>query len=942
MSFVASIFEAIIDVIVFIVEAVVQIVEMVVHLIMVLLGWDSGSTQIIEYYEVHNIPLFDDVDNKNPLLNSILSSILAGKDIAGNLIYHLAFRSLKTNVKDFMNFIDDGSYFENFPTVESFILTIDYTELTAALNTLNGVPCTPEGSYLRALSQKDWVQYWLQENKEYNVGTNTMGEDYSTTSTSPPTPTGDTVQVTPSLNHFDVDITSSVGNSDAVEVDERWQANLNNIVYNSGADNYTVEVYNAAGLTRTLPYTVPSKPTQLHYVSFYYRDSAPSRQYLFIYQVGAGTYTDLDTVEEPIDIDGSTIEALPCIPLRLSNANYTTFGATKAGQIEDILKIIHLDAETVLDTILTRSGADPGDLDHVYVNFGVRMWDTSQSGMAYLYTMFENLYPSQGVTQGTYNNSPSGDDKPQNNILVTTDDNKLAYQWSYITFTHTSLATIDANSGSVENGIYYSDMSRFDADGIFVNHYYVSSGKGTYNVGYKADDLDEVQDFLDGNGIPNPGTTSGEATNWLQVTERMSYNNPSPVLQEADGSTSDLKYLTPDLIYENNGSGGLRLVESASDATTVGQSITYYCCKPSGLDAYTVVAPISSCRVVDGSSGHFRVVKFNLANKGDLMVPFIHNFIKDLSNDRLSRLFLAGCHASIYIAHYEKIVHEGMSWLTALVMIVILVVVAYFAYPMLKEAFGAMMVIFAEMAAAATLTAALSVAVSALISALPGMIIKMAAQYIIQVAIAEIAGDNPELQAMLNLIAMVAISAWDPGVSFGSAPGTAQLGTYGNTGGSISGGKLVGGGTLTAPGTVNPQGLQYSGMTFSASNFSDLGLMDYVGIAMDIVNSIAKVMFTKAEAGYEDLAEDYASFGQYKKLTAAELAGKNALLSEISFAKNDLLVGALRFNPTMPKALGASAWLELNNSYCELDRVSYEQTGYFEQTCSVENKVGYA
>ena len=193
-------------------------------------------------------------------------------------------------------------------------------------------------------------------------------------------------------------------------------------------------------------------------------------------------------------------------------------------------------------------------------------------------------------------------------------------------------------------------MSKF-VGGILKYNYYVSSGKGTYNVGYKADDLDEVQDFLDGSGVPNPGTTSGEATNWLQVTERMSYNNPSPVLQEADGSTSDLKYLTPDLVYENNGSGGLRLVESASDATTVGQSITYYCVKPSGLDAYTVVAPIASCRVVDGSSGHFRVVKFNLGNKGDLMVPFIYNFIKDLSNDKLARLFLAGCHCSIYIAH---------------------------------------------------------------------------------------------------------------------------------------------------------------------------------------------------------------------------------------------------------------------------------------------------
>ena len=258
---------------------------------------------------------------------------------------------------------------------------------------------------------------------------------------------------------------------------------------------------------------------------------------------------------------------------------------------------------------------------------------------------------------------------------------------------------------------------------------------------------------------------------------------------------------------------------------------------------------------------------------------------------------------------------------------------------MIKAGFAAMMEGLAALAAATSFTAALSLAWGYFIQNLGSLLIKMAAQYIIQLAITELAGDNPELAMILNLVSMVAISAWEPGVSFGSAPGTAPLGSYGTTGGATIG---AGGGSLTAPGTVNPQGLHYSGMTFSASNFSDLGLMDYVGIAMDIVNSIAKVMFTKAEAGYEDLAEDYADFGLYKELTAAELAGKNALLDEISFAKNDLLIGALRYNPTMPKSLGASAWLELNNSYCELDRVSYEQTGYFEQTCSVENKVGYA
>jgi hypothetical protein len=761
-----------------------------------------------------------------------------------------------------MNFIDNGNYFENLPTVESYILTIDYTELTAALNTLNGVPCTPEGSYLRALSKKDWVQYWLQENKEYNVGTNTIGVDYSTTSTSAATPASDTVQVTASTNHFDIDITSEMTTSDEVFADERWQVDLNDIVYNSTPDTYTIKVYNAANvgaITRTLPYTAPTKPAQLHYVSFYYRNSAPSRQYLFIYKVGEGTYSDLDTVEEPIDMDGATIEALPCIPLRLNNSNYTTFGTTKKDQIEDLLDIIHLDAETVLDTILNESGLAPGDLDHIYVNFGVRMWDTSQAGMSYLFTMFENLYPSQGVTQGTYNNSPTGDDKPQNNILVTTDDNKLAYQWSYITYEHTSLTAINADSGSVENGIYYSDMSKFNDDNVLVYNYYVSSGKGTYNVGYKADDLDEVQDFLDGNGVVNPGDTSTEAANWLQVTERMVYNNTTPVLQEADGSVSELVHLTPDLIYENNGSGVLRLVQSASHETTIGQSITYYCCKPSGLDAYTVVAPISSCRVVDGSSGHFRVVKFNLGNKGDLMVPFIHNFIKDLSNDKVSKLFLAGAHASIYVAHYEKIVQEGMSFLQALVIIVIVVVIIVFAPEIaayLGETLGSTLA--GQLVTAIGAGASLGTIAGIILAALPGLIFDFVVQLAIQMIITEIAGDNEGLAMLLNLVAMVGMAAHQGSVSYGSAPNTAQLGTYGPTGGATIG---AGGGSLVTPGTVNPQGLQFTNMT--SFNFSNvINPMNLAKFALAALNGIGSMSSASVNTLAEELSAERSAWNR--------------------------------------------------------------------------------
>ena len=421
MSFIGSIFSAIISIVVAIVEVVIQVIEVVVDLIMALLGW-GGSTQTVEYYEVHNFPLFTDDDLNITLLDTVVNSVRNNTSLIGDLVYALTFAELKGDIRKFMQHIEDGDYFEGFPTLESFILIVDYDELTAALATLNGVPCTPEQSSITALSDNNWVKYWLQENKEYNVGTNTMGVDYSTTSTSPITPAADTVTVTPSTNHFDIAITSETASSDTVLADERWQVNFTNIVYNAVPDNYTVQVYNAVDTVRTLPYTIPSKPLGIHYVSFYYRDSAPSRQYLFVYEVGEGTYTDLDTVENPSDIDGSSLQAMNAIPLRISNSDYSTFGATKAAQIEELCEIVHIDAEGLLDRIMSDPSSNPGDIDNIYVTFGVRMWDTSQTGMSYLYQLCENLYPAQGSTQGDYNNAAPGDDKPVNNIITETED----------------------------------------------------------------------------------------------------------------------------------------------------------------------------------------------------------------------------------------------------------------------------------------------------------------------------------------------------------------------------------------------------------------------------------------------------------------------------------------------------------------------------------------
>ena len=857
-SAISSIINVIVDVIVGIVEAIVQIVETVILLIMVLLGYDTGGTQIVEYFEVRNYPLFNDVDKKNPVQQSILQAILSDKDIATNLIYNLAFRSLKGDVKEFMDFIEDGNYFEGFPALDSFILIINYTELTAALQTLTGVPCTAEVSALKALSQSDWIKYWLQENKEYDVGTNTMGIGNATTSTTAGTLAADTFQVIPSLNNFDVNITSESATSDAFEADQQWQVNLNTVVYNAVPDTYTVQVYNAAGTVRTLPYTVPTKPGELHYVSNYFRNSLPSRKYLFVYKVGAGTYTDLDTVEEPINLDNDVLQAIPDVPLRISNANYTTFGTTKKNQIEDLLAILNLDASEIIDGVMSDSGLAAGDLDHVYVKFGVRMWDTSQAGMSYLFTMFENLFPAQGTTQGTYNNTAASDTKPANNIHTTSADSNAAFQWNYITYTFTPLSTINASSGSTENGIYYSDMSKFGSDGLLIYPYYNSSGKGTYNVGYKADTLTEVAAFLAGNGTVNPGTTTTEAANWLQVTTRLPYNNPSPSLLESTGAASSLKFLTADAVYENNGSGVLRYVQEASEETTSGQSITYYCIKPNGLDAYTVAAPIAALRVVDGATGKFKTVKFNLGDKGDLMVPFIYTFVKGLSHEKVAKLFLVGAHVSIYVAHYEVIVNAGMSFLQALVMIIIIIVIIIIVIK--TGQYDKLKLFLASVAGTAT-TYGVVAAIKVLLSKLATYAFKMIVASIIQEIIVEIVGDN-ELAMILGMITSIAIMSSDFEIGFD--PAGAPAGSYGHTGGFTIG---EGGGSLKVPGSVNTQGVYIKGSLTSGFSLPKSSF-EYLNAGMQVMNTVGKFLNMRVQSMNEALDSDVEKYldGQEERI----------------------------------------------------------------------------
>lgn len=773
MGFIVKAFVTLIEIsiaiVVAVVEIVVQIVEVIIQLIMVILGFIGPTEQTIEYFEVRNHPLFRDFDNNenNPLLSVILGSIMRGSDMVTDVLYANTFRSQKVDLREFVAFIEDGNYFENFPIVDSYILLVNYDEVDAVLTTLNGVPVTVERAKANALSNSEWIQSYLQENYIYNVGDNEFGEGEISVDTNPGSPAADTsnessVSNGPGLD-YTLDLTSDLDPRDLVTGSQVWNVDFGSVVFNSGPDNYNVNITQGA-TTKDIGFTIPSKPLNLHYIVYYYQDSAPARQYIFIYKVGLGTYPTLDDIESPINEDNSVLQAMPHIPLRISNSNFSTFGATKAQQITDLVEIINMDAQSVLDAVLDDVDLQPGDVDNIYMAFGVNMKDPTQSGMGYLFNLCENLYATQAVTKGIYDATPSVDDKPQNNIVITSDDNKNTFQFSYITFEFTTLAAINAAPGSDEYAVYYSDASKFNDSNILVYPYFSSSAKSTYNVGFKSDNLTEVANFLTGSGTANTGTITAEASSWMQVTTRLSYNNPSPVLQDPDGTTSALIFLTPDAVYENV-SGTLRHVEQASEETTAGQSVTYYECVESGLNAYTMVAPISILNVVDGDTGVFKVVKLNLGGENDLLAPFIYDFVKDFSNKLVTQLFLNGSYVSIYIAHYEVIEIAGMGFFEALVLLVIIIVVIVLIilFPPAGGAVGTLL--------GAVFTAGVTVTAAMVQAAIIQIIITMAVQYIIQTIITEIAKTSPELAMILGVVAAVGMAMWQPNVTPGAQGG---------------------------------------------------------------------------------------------------------------------------------------------------------------------------
>jgi len=159
LDIIIDVVNIILDIIETVIDVIVDLVDSVIDALAGLLGFDDDV--VVEQFQVLNQALFPDPDERS-IPKIIYNSVVAEEDIIANILYASVFQSGKKNIRQFTELIENDEYFEDFPTVEANIITVDYDEVDSVLTTLNSTPVTIDTALLGTLFVPNWIKYWLQ------------------------------------------------------------------------------------------------------------------------------------------------------------------------------------------------------------------------------------------------------------------------------------------------------------------------------------------------------------------------------------------------------------------------------------------------------------------------------------------------------------------------------------------------------------------------------------------------------------------------------------------------------------------------------------------------------------------------------------------------------------------------------------------------------------
>jgi hypothetical protein len=185
----------------------------------------------------------------------------------------------------------------------------------------------------------------------------------------------------------------------------------------------------------------------------------------------------------------------------------------------------------------------------------------------------------------------------------------------------------------------------------------------------------------------------------------------------------------------------------------------------------------------------------------------------------------------------------------------------------------------------------------------------MAAQYIIQVIITEIAGDNEELAMLLNLVSMVAVSAWEPGVTYGQAAPD-----------------FIGPMPADAPSSFH-----YSGMGFDMGSLANP--FKIANFALDVINGLNRIGLKKEAQIAEDLRQERAQWMLGTGEQDAQLSLLEAAIAPTESFTQDVMLQSLR-NVNRGASLGGEVTYALFTAQYDVPYLQYACSETIQQSVS--------
>jgi len=641
-------------------------------------------SDIIKTFEVYNQPLFAYPDTGD-MSYAILYGILHDEDQSVHMKRRMISGMNMGHLRRFNRRLDN-EYPYGYPAVETNINVEVTSEIQAIIDSTFGVPMSVGYVHAGNLTDFDWIIYCLST--LYKVQSDFIYfADYSEGCLN-----SNTVQLPDPRDPVDYIFGTIVG-----------------AYYEWGGTPYVRVEYVLGGDTPTtiqqiFEIDVPSKPSGQYYIGSC--ESCVGLEWMYriwFYDVDDGTYPDLDLPDMFYGSEVGFTECFPAVPVRIRNVNFNDPASDlDEDEIKKLLRIFGIKPDVMIDEVMSSPEVtDPDQMDNVFSNFGVRVWDESEAGRQYLYTFFSEVL-TYFVAAGADENQTEcietlvdvPDDEgatifaqPCSSITVDTEHTLCKTYFSSIVNTFYTMAEVDASAEL--SAIYYSDTGKFHS----------SSGEFLRPAGYTAMRQWEVEAWLNGGGTRSHRQIPPGDDGWDHLKPAVRISDWPGVIYNPDGSVSSTDELIPETVYEKH-LGAIKMIAPEPEEDV--REITYYAILPTGLDAITVYGIGGQVFVSDTEYPQFsRYVQLKSNNTNQLTVPFMFGIVENIyddgqMHDKVDAL-VCSMHMSIYVANVEYVSIPWWMVIVKVIMFIVIIIVAIYCQaclPFFTQLVGTQVAIF--------------------------------------------------------------------------------------------------------------------------------------------------------------------------------------------------------------------------------------------------------